>query len=117
MKHRIAFAVFAGAVLASTGALAACPAPQNPPAKEHAKAHKAAGDCVDFNGVPQISAQIVAGEPAAAPAKAPNDTAPADPAKPGSPAGLTVGGLAVGLTKPDPGVKPTPTVGYHWSLD
>jgi len=26
-------------------------------------------------------------------------------------------GPSLGLTKPDPGVKPIPTVGYHWSLD
>jgi len=26
-------------------------------------------------------------------------------------------GPKVGLTKPEPGVKPAPTVGYHWSLD
>ena len=106
MKQRIAFAVFLGAVLACTGAFADCPAPPNHP-KLQAKPHKTAFGCIDLNGLPQISANIIAIEPL--PAR-----------KAAAPANLDdkpYNGPTVGLTKPDPGVKPTPTVGYHWSLD
>jgi hypothetical protein len=115
MRQGIAFAVFAGAVLAGAGALAACPTPplQPAPPKAQVKAHKPSTGCVDLNGLPQISAQIVAGEPLPAPA----------PGKPSAPVAapsldsLTDSGLRVGLTKPDPAVRAIPTVGYHWSLD
>jgi hypothetical protein len=106
MKLRIAFAVLLGAVLASTGARAACPV-SPAPAKPHVKAHKPPSGCVDLNGLPQISANIVAIEKLPAP-------------KAGAPANLDdkpYNGPTLGLTKPDPGVRPTPTVGYHWSLD
>lgn len=106
MRQRTAFAVLLGAMLASTGALGACPAaPVHP--KPHVKAHKPPSGCVDLNGLPQISANIVAIEPL--PAR-----------KAGAPANLDdqpYNGPTIGLTKPDPGVRPTPTVGYHWSLD
>jgi len=110
MGQRIAFAVFVGAILASTGALAACPAPPAPPKDHHAKAQKPSNDCVDFNALPQISEHIVAAEPAAAPIKA-------IPAAPPDPLNSVYNGPTLGLSKPEPGVRPAPTVGYKWSLD
>jgi hypothetical protein len=113
MGQRIAFAVFVGAILVTTGALAACPVQPVQPAqpKNHpAKVHKPSNDCVDFNALPQISEHIVAAEPAATPIKA----APAAPPDPVNP---TYYGPTLGLSKPDPGVRPAPTVGYKWSLD
>jgi hypothetical protein len=106
MDQRIAFAVFMVAALTGAGATVACPVqPAHP--KTHVKAHKTPEGCVDLNGLPQISANIVAVEPLPAPkAAAPVDLGD----KPYT-------GPALGLTKPDPGVRPTPTVGYHWSLD
>jgi len=107
MRHRIAFVAFASAALLSAGALAACPAPLTH-AKHHAKKHLQADGCtVNLNAVPQISEHIVANEPAAAPVK---------------PASREQGetfytGPTVGMTKPDPGVRPMPTVGYKWSLN
>ena len=119
MKQGIAFAAFAGVLMMGAGAFAACPVPPAPSAhsKEHAKPRKPEPGCVDLNGLPQISEHIVAGEAAlAAPIKSalPESPGPSNPTTSNS---LTVGGLAVGLTKPDPGVRPTPTVGYRWSLD
>ena len=106
MRQPIAFAVFVGVALASSGAVAMCPVqPAHP--KPHVKAQKPPTDCVDLNGLPQISANIVAIEhPPAPKAAAPVDLGD----KPYT-------GPSLGLTKPDPGVKPTPTVGFHWSLD
>jgi hypothetical protein len=106
MRHRVAFAVLLSAVLASTGAIAACPAPPAH-AKTNTKPHKTPDGCVDLNGLPQISANIAAIEPLPAPKRAtPFDFGD----KPYT-------GPSLGLTKPEPGVKPIPTVGYHWSLD
>jgi hypothetical protein len=106
MRQCIAFAVFLGVALAGSGAVAACAIqPVHP--KTHVKAQKPPADCVDLNGLPQISANIVAIErPPAPKAAAPVDLGD----KPYT-------GPSLGLTKPDPGVKPTPTVGFHWSLD
>jgi hypothetical protein len=106
MRQPIAFAALLGAVLISTGAIAACPVqPANP--KANAKPHKPPSGCVNLDGLPQISASVVAVEPLPA-RKAPTpynlDNKPYN-------------GPTLGLTKPDPGVKPTPTVGYRWSLD
>jgi hypothetical protein len=117
MRQCVAFAAFAGALMMAAGAFAACPAPPAQPThtKDHAKLRKPEPGCVDLNGLPQISEHIVAAEPTA-----PIKTWAPEPAAPGSPTAsnsLNLGGLAVGLTKPDPGVRPTPTVGYHWSLD
>jgi len=106
MMHRFAFAVVLGTVLASTGAFAACAVPPTPQ-KQHVKKTPApANGCVNLNGLPQISDQIVATEPHRVPAK----TAPPSLDTPYT-------GPTLGLTKPDPGVRPTPTVGYHWSID
>jgi hypothetical protein len=104
MAPCIAFTVFLGIAVAASGALAACPPhPANP---HPDKPHSHADHCVDLNAVPQISAQIVASEPA--PAKA----AAAQPQPTEKYEGPTIG-----VTKPDPGVRPTPTVGYHWNLE
>lgn len=105
---RIAFAVFVGLVLAASGALAACPSVPVKPhtAKERAQAERCAHQ-VNLGGVPEISSDIVAGEPAPA-VKAPSYAVP----KPGPYEGPTLS-----LVKPEPGVWPVPTVGYHWSLE
>jgi hypothetical protein len=105
LRSPIAVAVFASAALAACGAFAAC---LSHPAKTHAaKSHAQADTCVDLNTVPQISAQIVGREPAA-PAAKPAYEPPSTPA--------LYEGPTLGMTKPDPGVRPTPTVGYHWNL-
>ncbi len=106
MKQRIAIVVFLSAVLAGTGALVACPVQQNQP-KQQAKAHKPTKGCVDFSGLPQLSATIVGIEPLPARKVTP----------PANPDDKPYNGPTLGLTKPDPGVKPIPTFGYHWSLD
>jgi len=104
---RIAFAVFVSVALFNASASAACVAarPKDHPAHE-AKKQARKAPCVDLLGVSQISADLVAAEPAPA-VKPPSYT----PAPPGQYEGPTLS-----LTKPDPGVKPVPTVGYHWSL-
>lgn len=102
MRQRIAYAVFLSAVVVSTGALAACPTPL-----AHHKTNKTPSRCLDLSALPQISANIVGTQPIGA-------------SKPAAPANIDdqfYTGPKVGLTKPEPGVKPTPTVGYHWSLD
>lgn len=103
---RIAFAVFISAFLAGTAAGAACPGDQ--PKSHPTKSHKQADNCVDLNAVPQISAGVVNAEPMPTAAKAPTYSVP------------TTGpyeGPTLGLTKPEPGVRATPTVGYHWTLE
>jgi hypothetical protein len=103
---RIAFAVLVGAALAGgVGARAACPDVQ--PQNNQSKKTAATVPCVNLGAVPQISAQVVAGEPAPA-VKAPTyEGVPSTP----------YDGPRLGLTKPDPGVRPVPTVGFHWTLD
>jgi len=105
---RIAFAVFMGAALFASMAQAACTV--NPPKTQtqQAKKHPPADNCLNLTALPQISAGVVAAEPAPA-AKAPSYTPPAE--------GGTYQGPTLGMSKPDPGVKPVPTVGYHWSLE
>ena len=102
---RIVFAVFIGAALTSSGVFADCPG--SSPKRHPAKAHMQADNCVNLGAVPQISEHIVATEPAPV-AKAPSysDSTPAK-----------YEGPTLGLTKPEPGVRPAPTVGYHWSLE
>jgi hypothetical protein len=104
MIPHIAVAVFVSITLAAAGALAACPTdhPKTPPPKTKPQSN----NCVDFNVVPQISAHVVANEPA--PPKTPAYTPPV-PAQ--------YEGPTLGMAKPDPGVRPTPTIGYHWSLE
>jgi hypothetical protein len=103
---RVAFAVLISAILAGAGsAIAACPDTQ--PQSQQAKKSAANTPCLSLGAVPQISAQVVAGEPA--PAVKPR-TYEALPVQ-------TYEGPRLGLTKPEPGVKPVPTVGFHWTLD
>jgi hypothetical protein len=107
---RIAFAVFMGVTLLASVAQAACAV--NPPSKtnaQQAKKHPSPADnCLNLTAVPQISAGVVAAEPAPA-ARAPSYTPPPDSGP--------YQGPTLGMSKPDPGVKPVPTVGYHWSLE
>jgi hypothetical protein len=108
--RRIAFAVFAGMALGAVGAFAACPAgPAKPttPTTRHTKPHPRADNCVNLNAVPQISATIVGAEPPPA-VKTPVYGDPVSPAYQGP---------TLGLTKPDPGVRAAPVIGYKWSLE
>jgi hypothetical protein len=102
---RIAFAVFACVALSGAGAFADC-SPSQPKSHSARKPPKT-DPCVNLTAVPQISAGVVAAEPA-----------PATKAPAYSPAGeVGYEGPTVGLSKPDPGVRPVPTVGYHWRLE
>ena len=108
MGRHIAFVVFIGVTLAATGAYAACPAVQPKPTKpQAAKNRDKIDNCVDLNAVPQISANVVAAEP----------TVPVAKSTYTPPASTQYEGPTLGMTKSDPGVRPTPTVGYHWSLE
>jgi hypothetical protein len=105
---RIAFAVFMGATLLAGVAQATCTVNPPNPNTQQTKKHPPADNCLNLTAVPQISAGVVAAEPAPA-VKPPSYTPPAD--------GGTYQGPTLGVSKPDPGVRPTPTVGYHWSLE
>lgn len=105
---RIAFAVFVTLMLASAGALAGCPSTAAKADTAKARAHKGAcANRVNLGAVGAISANVIAAEPAPV-VKRPaySDT------KPGPYEGPTLG-----LAKPEPGVRPVPTVGYKWSLE
>jgi len=102
MRKRIALTASVGTVLLSAAALAACP-----PTGAQSKTHGTLSSCLDLSTVPQISGKIVAAQPL-------------PPAKAITPIDLDdkpYTGPKVGLTKPEPGVRPAPTLGYHWSLD
>jgi hypothetical protein len=104
---RVVFAVLLSAILAGAGsAMAACPDTQPP--SQQAKKSAANTPCLSLGAVPQISAQVVAGEPA--PVVKPRTYE-------GLPAEKPYEGPRLGLTKPDPAVRPVPTVGFHWTLD
>ena len=103
---RVAFAVSICAILAGTGsAVAACPDTQ--PQSQQAKKSSASAPCLSLGAVPQISAQVAAGERAPAVKPRSYETLPVQPYE----------GPRLGLTKPEPGVRPVPTVGFHWTLD
>jgi hypothetical protein len=104
---RIAFAVFMGAALVAGIAQAACTVDSRNTNTQHAKKHPPADNCLNLMAVPQISAGVVAAEPAPV-VKAPSYTAPTEG---------PYQGPTLGMSKPDPGVRPVPTVGYHWSLE
>jgi outer membrane murein-binding lipoprotein Lpp len=107
MKPPIAVALFVGATVVASGALAACPSHST---KTHTvKSHRLANNCVDLNAVPQITSQIVAGEPVASAAKSPAYEPLSTPSK--------YEGPTLGMTKTEPGVRPSPTVGYRWNLE
>jgi hypothetical protein len=97
---RIAFPVFITIFLAGSAATAACPVAQ--PNGHQVKARPQADDCVNLGGVPQISANIVAAEPAPA-VKAQTSTA-----------STPYEGPTVGVAQSSG--KSVPTVGYHWTL-
>ena len=105
---RIAFAVFMGAVLFAGTSQAACVVSPPNTKTQPSKKHPPADNCLNLTAIPQISAGVVAAEPAPA-VKAPSYTPPPD--------GGPYQGPTLGMSKPDPGVKPIPTVGYHWSLE
>lgn len=106
MKSPIAIAVFVALLSAGAGANAACP--PHPDKSQAVKSHQKSTNCVDLNGVPQITSQVVAGEPAGSIGKVPGYEPPT---------ATKYEGPTLGLTKPEPGVRPTPTVGYHWNLE
>ncbi|HML09590.1 MAG TPA: hypothetical protein VK432_01930 [Stellaceae bacterium] len=105
---RIMFAVFVSMAVASSDAVAACPSTQQktPTAKARTQAENC-GTRVNLGAVSAISANIVNSEPAPAVA-APTYTPPAQ---------TDHQGPTLNLSKPEPGVRPVPTVGYHWSLE
>lgn len=90
MRAGPAAAIVAASLLGAVPASAACPPGQS-------------RNCVNLDLTPQISQQVVAGAPSATPKAAPRgDAKPA------------YSGPIVGLS---PTARPTPTVGYRWSLD
>ncbi len=91
MRAGVSVAIAAVSIVAGSTAWSACPPGQS-------------RNCVNLDGVPQISQQIVAGERIAAPAK----TAPAADSTP------AYTGPAFGLSKMLPRA---PTVGYRWAID
>jgi hypothetical protein len=99
MRVGVSATIVAACLVAGSAAWSACPLGQSP-----GQSHSQSRNCVDFDGVPQISRQIVAGERVAAP---PKTTPSAEPTP-------TYTGPALGLSKT---VRPTPTVGYHWAID
>ena len=103
---RIAFAVFISVALAGAGsAVAACP--DIAPPTQQTKKSVTKAPCLSLSAVPQISAGVVAGEPVPA----------VNPRAYEGPPTTTYDGPRLGLTKPNPGVRPVPTVGFHWTLD
>src|SRR5579863_10434062 len=103
MRVGVPAPIVVACLLAGSAAWSACP-PGQPPGQSHSQSHSQSRNCVDFDRVPQISQQIVAGERVAAPLKT---TPSAEPTP-------TYTGPALGLSKT---VRPTPTVGYHWAID
>ena len=90
MHAHLSAATIAAALIAGSGAFAACPPGQT-------------RNCVNFDLVPQISEQIVAQEPVTAATKTLSRAAPDKPYT----------GPTVGVA---PGVRRGPTVGYRWAL-
>ncbi len=91
MRAAVSAAIAAAFVLAAGAAGAACP-PRH------------TGNCVNLDGVPQISQRIVAGEHIAVAPK----TAPQAQSEPG------YTGPTVGISDK---VRRAPTIGYRWSID
>jgi hypothetical protein len=103
---RIAFAASMSVALAGGSAMDACPSDAKLKANI-TKKHMPDENCVNLSEVPQISAGIVASEPAPAAPKAPAYM---------DPTAAKYEGPTLGMVKPDPGVKAVPTIGYKWSL-
>ena len=95
MRAGVSAAIVAASLLAGSPAWSACPRGQSPSQSRN---------CVNLDGVPQISQQIVADERIATPRKA------APVAEP-TPAYT---GPALGVSKM---IRRAPTVGYHWAID
>jgi len=91
MRAGVSVAIAAVSIVAGSTAWSACPPGQS-------------RNCVNLDGVPQISQQIVADERIATPRKA------APVAEP-TPAYT---GPALGVSKM---IRRAPTVGYHWAID
>ncbi len=92
MRAAVSAAIVAASVLVvATAAGAACP-----PRQTH--------NCVNLDGVPQISQRIVAGEHIAAPPKA----APQAQSEPG------YTGPTVGISNK---ARRAPTIGYRWAIN
>jgi hypothetical protein len=95
MRAGVSAAIVAASVVTGSTAWSACLPSQS-------------NSCVDLGIVPQISQQIVAGEPTAAPPKTAPQSEPT-PAYNGPTIGPTTGAGSA--------IRRGPTVGYHWSLD
>lgn len=106
MRAGIAAAIVAAALLGSGAAWSACPPGQSRAVQSHTgRSHTGQSrDCLDLNLMPQITREIVAGEPIARPPK----TAPAAAQKP------AYTGPTVGVSRT---VRQAPTVGYRWAID
>ena len=95
MRVGVSAIIVVASIAAGSTAWSACPQGQSPSQSRN---------CVNLDGVPQISQQIVAGERIAVRPK----TAPAAEPTP------AYTGLAVGVSKMLPRA---PTVGYRWAID
>ena len=91
MRAGVAAAIVAASVLASGPAAAACP-------------HGQSRDCVNLDLVPQISQQIVAGQPIAAPPKRPPTVKATTPYT----------GPTFGINQ---NVRRAPEIGYRWAIN
>ena len=95
MRAGVSAAIVAASLLAGSPAWSACPAGQSPSQSRN---------CVNLDGVPQISQQIVADERIATVPK----TAPAAEPTP------AYTGPSLGVSKM---LRRAPTVGYRWAID
>jgi len=101
MHAGISAAIVAAALLGTNAAWSACPPGQSGPA--HPRPGQPRG-CLDLNLVPQVTQEIVAGEPIVPPPK----TAPVAATPP------AYTGPTVGISRT---VGQTPMVGYRWAID
>ncbi len=95
MRAGVSAAIVAASLLAGSPAWSACPRGQSPSQSRN---------CVNLDGVPQISQQIVADERIATAPK----TAPAAEPTP------AYTGPSLGVSKM---LRRAPTVGYRWAID
>jgi hypothetical protein len=102
-----AVVLFMSAAFIGTDAYGACPPDSAKPQSNVAKGTPTKRDCLNLNSLPQISDNVAS-------AKAPG--AKARPVYV-PPSEQKYEGPTLGLTKPEPGVKPVPVIGYRWSLE
>ena len=95
MRAGVSAAIVAASLLAGSPAWSACPSGQSPSQSRN---------CVNLDGVPQISQQIVADERIAT---APKTAPAAEPAP-------AYTGPSLGVSKM---LRRAPTVGYRWAID